>query len=158
MTSRTLGKWRRDVFGRICQLYLSSEETLYGAAGGFAGREARRFFETLKLVCTGRGRAADILGDDMVRRLEEAGAVYICGTGQYGMRMLDAAGALNVEIRGILTPEKDREFLRGFRVYRPEDAPDKSLPAVLAVSHYRSGMFEKALREAGFCTVLHVRF
>lgn len=158
MTPRALGKWRRDVFGRICQLYLSSEETLYREAGGFAGREARRFFETLKLVCTGRGRAGDILGDDMVRRLEEAGAVYICGTGQYGMRMLDAAGALNVEIRGILTPEKDREFLRGFRVYRPEEAPDKSLPAVLAVSHYRSGMFEKALREAGFCTVLHVRF
>ncbi len=161
-----LRKWRRDVFGRIRQLYLSSEETLYGARGGFAGPEAGLLFEILKLICTGRARAIDILGEETCALLEGGSgsaeavppAVYLCGTGQYARRIIDAVGALNVEIRGILSPEKDRECLQGFRVRRPEEAPDKDLPVVLAVSHYRREAYEKALRDAGFTKIMQVSF
>ena len=153
-----LGKWRRDVLGRIRVLYLGSEETLYSEAGGHAGEEVRRLFEVLKLTTTGRARAADILGNAFLKQAEACGEMYICGDGQYAERALDLLGALDVCVPGIIVPKKTRRAVRGIRVFLPEEVPDPSIPVLLAVSHYRSEEYEAELRRSGFTDILHASF
>ena len=154
-----LRKWSRDVLGRIRTLYGTAEEELYRQNGGTVDEATALLFDMLRETTTGRARAADILGTDFCGKLEEAGAVYICGTGQYACRLTDALSALDVEIRGVIALEEDlrgRRTFRGFRLFLPEAVPDRSLPCVIALSHYNEDRYREALTRCGFETILSV--
>ena len=154
-----LRKWSRDVLGRIRTLYGTAEEELYRQDGGTVDEATALLFDMLRETTTGRARAADILGTDFCRKLEEAGAVYICGTGQYACRLTDALSALDVEIRGVIALKEDlrgRRTFRGFRLYLPEEVPDRALPCVIALSHYNEERYREALTRCGFETILSV--
>lgn len=187
-------KWQRDIFGRIRQLYLQSEETIYAQKGGHVDEEIRRMLEILKLMASGKARAEDILGKEMCDSLlslasgkpGEPPQVYICGMGQYAERTIDLVGALGIVIRGILVREKHQKAFRGFPVYSIADCPvagypmaddptadyltvdcstadypiigKKAIPVILGVSHYQREEYERALKQAGWEKVIHVRF
>ena len=154
-------KWLRDVAGRIRVLYLQAGESLYRAELP-SGEETSVFLlELLRQTTTGRERAVDILGEETVRQIEEAKAVYVCGSGQYARRILDAAGALDTEIRGVLEQDgviAGRKTFRGFKVLDPAEVTDRSLPVLLAVSHYAVEKYREMLERAGFEKLLSVRF
>ena len=159
-------KWRRDVFGRLRQLYAQSEGKIFGQRGGHVGEEVRRMFEVVKLVTVGEAQAEGIMGEELCRKLKslpegqegEAPQVYICGMGQYAERVIEMAGALGIVVRGILVGKKDRRAFRGFPVYQVGEAQEKELPVIMGVSHYGQEEYEKALREAGYRNVIYVRF
>ncbi|GEM_PF-2877934 len=153
-------KWSRDVAGRIRVLYAASEKDIYREEGTFVDETTRSLLELVRQTTTGRERAKDILGEEMCLRLEEAGEVYICGTGQYANRMADAVGALNVTIRGFLAkPEacEGKRALRGFPLLSLEKA-DPHVPTILAVSHYQAGEYRKLLQDAGYQRILETSF
>ena len=79
-----VNKWRRDIFGRIRQLYYSSEETIYYETGENVpegpdteknGRsketevssteEVRRLFETIKLIEPGKAMGSEVFGENL---------------------------------------------------------------------------------------------
>lgn len=157
---RAVKQWQRDIFGRLRQLYLQSEERIYAQKGGHVDEEIRRVFEILKLTASGRARTEDILGREMCAELTsaasaspgEARQVYICGMGQYAERMIDLAGALGLVVRGILVREKQQNAFRGFPVYPlfETEKQDRTIPVILGVSHYQREEYEYALKQAGY--------
>lgn len=159
-------KWQRDIFGRLRQLYLLSEDTIFHQKGGHVSEDIRRMFELVKLTASGRARAEEILGKEQCSFLESlpadekegAAQVYICGTGQYAERVMDLVGTLDVVIRGILVQEKTRKAFRGYPVCEIRKVKDRSVPVLMGVSHYTRGDYEKALSEAGFDRIIPVRF
>lgn len=159
-------KWQRDIFGRLRQLYLLSEDTIYHQRGGHVSEDIRRMFELVKLTAPGRAKAEEILGEEMCSFLqslpadEEKGAaqVYICGTGQYAERLMDLVGTLDVVIRGILVIEKTRKTFRGFPVYDIREARERSVPVLMGVSHYTREKYDRALSDAGFTRIIRVKF
>ena len=177
-----LGKWVRDVLGRIRKLYLASDEkackeaaegsrksplpdavkkSIYNQPGGHVDEQTAVLFEFLKETATGRSRAAEILGEQTCSEIERAGAVYLCGSGQYLHRMIEVIGALEVEIKGvIMAPDecRGRKTLRGFRIFAPDECAEKELPVVLAVSHYHAEKYKKLLAECGFEQLTEVSF
>lgn len=168
---KAVQKWRRDIFGRIRQLYLQSEETIYFQEGGHVDEEIRRLFQIVKLTSSGKARARDILGEDLhvlVSSLSEgsgseATQIYLCGTGQYAERMMDLAGAVDLVIRGVLVTEKDRNAFRGFPVIGIDreaalSDKEKEIPVILSVSRYKREEYEEKLEQAGYRYIIHVRF
>lgn len=159
-------KWQRDIYGRLRQIYLQWEESIYNQKGGHVDTQVRRMFQVLKLHAPGRARAEDILGKSLCRQLEllpekaENGVpqVWICGMGQYAERMIDLIGTLKVLIRGILVTQKSREAFRGFPVYEVAEGRERSIPVILGVSHYSREEYETALEQAGYRNVLRVPF
>lgn len=159
-------KWQRDIYGRLRQLYLLSEETIYHQEGNTVDEEVRRLFQMVKLTASGRARAQDILGREFCQVLEtlpgepegSAPQVYLCGMGQYAERAIDLVGALGVVIRGILVKGKDRKAFRGFPVYEIGEATDRSLPVILSVSHYQREEYRQLLLESGYTRLWDARF
>ena len=154
-------KWTRDIAGRIRVLYLQSEEKLYPACPPDPAGETALLLELLKQTSTGKARAEDILGKEMIQRLTKAGSVYVCGSGQYANRMLDVLGALDVEICGILKTDRaaeSRKTFRGFPVLDPFKEADRKRPVVMAVSHYQTEKYRRILAEAGFTDLFFVTF
>ncbi len=157
-------KWQRDIFGRLRQLYLASEESIYWQKGVSVSRETGRIFEILKLMSPGKAQAEDILGKETCGILQtlsprEKGTppqVYVCGTGQYAERMVHFAGALGLVVRGILVTEKQEQALWGFPVYHVKEAPDKTVPVLLSISHYNKETYTRLLAEEGYGKVIEV--
>lgn len=150
-------KWSRDVLGRIRTLYLSS-----GADSDlWEGTGCNALYAMLCETTTRRARALAILSERTCFLLEQVGEVYVCGAGQYMNRILDAVGALDVVIRGILVSPDDQVLsrsIRGFRVCLPEEAADKQTAVVLAVSHYRAERYVSLLEKAGFRNIVRTGF
>ncbi len=160
-----VGKWRRDIFGRLRQLYRSAEDIIYHQEGGKADEEIRRLFEVVKLTTPGKAQAEDILGADTCSLLsslssgsEAAPEIYICGTGQYAERAIGLAGALGAIIRGVLVTEKSQNSFCGFPVYEIREAQNTSLPVLVSVSHYTRGEYERALRKTGYTEFVYPGF
>lgn len=159
-------KWMRDVLGRIRTLYLSADADASNRPQSMGDaedipEEACLLWTMLCETTTGTGRAETILGEEAVLRLEQLQEVYICGFGQYMNRMLDAIGALNVVIKGIIASPEDREkraAVRGFRVYTPAEIPDRQTAVVLAVSHYNEAPYLSLLKNEGLDHILRVSF
>ena len=154
-------KWTRDIAGRIRVLYLQSEEKLYPACPPDPAGETALLLELLKQTSTGKARAEDILGKEMIQRLTEAGSVYVCGNGQYANRMLDVLGALAVEICGVLETDRaaeGRKTFRGFPVLDPFKEADRKKPVIMAMSHYQTEKYRRILTEAGFRDLFFVTF
>ena len=154
-------KWERDVAGRIRILYSSAQERIYKEEATDGGFVSQVLLEMMRQTTSGSARAEDILGKEMTLEISGCPAVYICGSGQYAHRMLDVIGSLPVEIRGILEEGGEvqgRKTFRGFRVLDPVREGDRSLPVVMAVSHYRQEGYIRLLKEAGYEKLLSVTF
>lgn len=154
-------KWTRDIAGRIRVLYLHSEKDLYLSYPPSSEEPTAPLMELLRQATTGPARAEDILGKEMIQKLEQAGSVYICGSGQYAHRILDVVGALDVEICGVLERNglvAGRKNFRGFPVLDLLGEADHTKLVVLAVSHYQAEEYRKALTEAGFTRLCSVSF
>ena len=153
-------KWVRDVLGRIRMLFLASEEYEASPAGTEGmPEEAELLYLMLSETTTGRGRAVSMLGSENCGLLEKHEEVYVCGSGQYMNRILDAAGALDVIVKGVIvSPEEGegRKSMRGFRKYAPEEVGDKDTAVVLAVSHYSSDRYARMLEEAGLDNIVRI--
>lgn len=153
-------KWMRDVLGRIRVLYLASEECgASSVATDTMPEEAELMYLMLSETTTGRERAVSMLGSETCASLEKLCEVYVCGTGQYMNRILDAAGALELVVKGIIVPPEEREkrmSIRGFRTCAPEEVTDKETAVVLAVSHYTADRHVLMLEEAGLINIVRV--
>lgn len=161
-----LQKWQRDILGRIRQIYQMSEEVIYHQIGGTIDEECRRLFDVVKLVTPGKGKAYDIIGEDLCQALyqqcfnQEKGypEVYICGTGQYAQRTMELLGALGFVIRGIIDPEKEQPTFAGFPVYEALELKGCEIPVVLAVSRYKKEEYKATLEMANWKHIMEIRF
>ena len=170
-------KWRRDIFGRIRQLYSSSEEKIYNEEGGNVpgedSEEIRRIFEIVKLTEPGRASSRDLFGeklsdnlagrpipiedDSVIHSTKEycnINEMYICGEGQYAARSAEILGAYDIVVKGVIVQSKEHNSFRGFPVYDINDDLDTDLPVLISVSHYTSGEYEEALKKRGFSEIL----
>ena len=148
-------KWRRDVFGRIRQLYLESGNDVIGESSEAASESVRRVFDMLKLISPSEKELVSILPQDFIEKVK-GGSVYICSEGQYANRMIDLATALDVAIKGMIVFEKDRNALRGIPVIIADEITDKDIPVILSVSHFNKERYRKLLDEIGMREVLDI--
>ncbi len=137
-------KWQRDMFGRINQLYENSAGTIGLENGGTVDEEIRRAFAMIKL--------AHWRMDSL--NITEC---YLCGTGQYTRRAIEAVGAQDAVIRGIIVLEKDRNSFCGFPLIAAEEA-NPEIPVVLSVSRYTKDEYREALENGIFRRILESEF
>lgn len=102
---------------------------------GIVGEEIKRLLETVKL---------------MHWRTEKLSIseCYLCGTGQYTERAIEALGAQDIIIRGIIVLEKNATAFKGFPLITVEEA-DKSIPVVISVSKYMKKEYSDAVKANG---------
>ena len=137
-------KWQRDIFGRINQLYEISEVTIAGESGGNVDEEIRRAFEMIRLS---HWRTDPL----------DLSECYLCGTGQYTRRAVEALGAQDTIIKGIIVMEKNKRSFCGFPLITAEEA-DPRIPVVLSISRYAKDGYKKALENREIKRVLEVDF
>jgi glycosyltransferase involved in cell wall biosynthesis len=137
-------KWQRDIFGRMNQLYSGSAETIEDESGGHVDEEIRRVFESIKL---GHFRT-EKLG------ISEC---YLCGTGQYTERAIQAVAAQDIIIKGIIVLEKKRKSFGGFPLVLAEEA-EINVPVVVSVSKYSKGEYMEALGRHGLNKIIELSF
>ena len=137
-------KWQRDIFGRINQLYENNSDSISAMRGGNNGEEIRRVFEIIKLS---HFRTPSLPFSEC----------YLCGTGQYTVRAIQAVGAQDIIIRGILVPEKKRSSFCGFPLVTFSDiSPD--IPIVLSISHYTKEAYINPLKKMGITALIEMEF
>lgn len=154
----SLDKWKRDVLGRIRMLYTETREDIYHMSGGYVDETTRRILEVIRETTSTRARAEYIMGVETCSRIEQCGKVYICGTGQYGHRMVELIGALDVEIKGIISKDNEKKTFRGFPVVKPEEFSERDAWVVMAHSHYQSQVYHGILDSMGIKNLLEVKF
>lgn len=137
-------KWQRDIFGRLNQLYAGSAESISKEKGGNVNEEIRRAFESLKL----RYFRTEKLG------ISEC---YLCGTGQYTERTIQALAAQDIIIKGIIVIEKIKKSFGGFPLVKVEEA-DVDIPVVLSVSKYSKDEYRNALRAQGIINMIEIEY
>lgn len=140
---RAVRKWRRDIYGRIRQLYFATEESIYWQCGGNVDENVRRMFQMIKLGAIGKGQAEDILAGKMISN--NVTEVYLCGMGQYAERMIGVMSALDIIVKGILVLEKKTNSFRGFPVIQISEAKKIDVPIILSVSRYYADEYMEAL-------------
>ena len=138
------GKWQREVFGRLNQLYETNAEAIEKMPGGTVSEEMRRAFKMVKLQHF-RAEVPDIR------------ECYLCGTGQYTERAISAVGAKDIIIRGIITLNKDKAAFRGFPLVDASEA-DRDVPVILSVSRYYAEEYKAALRANGITDITEMKF
>ncbi len=128
-------KWQRDIWGRVNQLYEANAESVSLQGGGHVDEEIRRAFHMLKL---GHFRTKSL-------GITEC---YLCGTGQYTERAIQAVGTQGIIVRGIISLEKGGMGFCGFPLISPGEVR-KEVPVILSVSHYKKQAYVEALSEYG---------
>jgi glycosyltransferase involved in cell wall biosynthesis len=157
-------KWRRDIYGRIRQLYLENERDIYSMPGGNAGEEIRHMFNLVKLDTCGPAQAEEILGSsfkDLQEALSDTNEVYVCGTGQYSERIIGVLGALDIIVKGVMVLKKERNSFRGFPVRCIEDSTEDGTgdtPVVLSVSRYYADEYVDELKRCGYKKIVMTYF
>lgn len=148
-------KWRRDVFGRIRQLYLEAGNSASGDHSLGANESTKRIFDILKMISPSAVDAEMILGSDLYGQLREEKEIFICSDGQYANLMIDLATSLDLVIRGAIVLEKKRNSLRGIRILTPDEISEeqKDIPVVLTVSHFTRDRYRAALTKTGFTKI-----
>lgn len=150
-------KWQRDIYGRICQLYLSSEKDIYGKPGGNIDESVRQLFHVIKLNNIGIAQTEDIL-EGTIDHFDHVTEVYVCGTGQYTNRTIKEMAALDIVVKGVLVKEKSRESFMGFPIYEISSVEDKNTKVVLSVSRYYADEYMEELKYNGLHNILKVKF
>lgn len=161
MLMKAVNKWRRDMFGRLRQLYSISESAIYNMHGGTVNGEMKRAFETLKLLTPGPSQAKDVLGEEMVTKLTSNNVtdVYLIGLGQYTERMIGIMGSLDIAVKGIIVPDrKGRNSAFGIKLYSASEVKDKATPVIFSASRYYKDVYEPLLKETGMENVIKVSF
>lgn len=140
-----MGKWQRDIYARLNQLMRmvvgEDEPTESKTAkdedsdAGFFSKEIKRALETVKILHY-RTQKLDI------------SECYLCGIGAYTERAIEAVGAQNIIIRGIIVLDKTAPAFRGFPVVSIDEA-DKNIPVVLSVSRYTKDEYREAVEANG---------
>ncbi|MBR6403094.1 MAG: glycosyltransferase [Eubacterium sp.] len=131
-----LRKWQRDIFGRLNQLYEQNSDVISKMKGGNVTEEIRRIFEIVKL-------SHFRIDETKAKQFTEC---YLCGTGQYTRRAIQALGDQGVIIRGIISLENDKQkAFGGFPVISAEEA-DSEIPVILSVSKYSKDEYKQILK------------
>jgi Glycosyltransferases involved in cell wall biogenesis len=132
---RAFAKYRRDIFGRLNQLYIQAGDGILNSSGGYVDEEIRRAFEIVKILHW---------------RVEKLPITecYLCGTGQYTERAIEAVGAQGIIIRGIIVLDKTAEGFKGFPMITVGEA-DAKIPVIFSVSRYYKDEYLGALQERG---------
>ena len=142
--ARAFCKWQRDIYGRIHQLYEKDAGSIEGLPGGHVNEEIRRAFAMIKL---GHFRMPPLPFTEC----------YLCGTGQYCVRAMQAAGAQDVVILGVVVLQKTGRAFRGFPQVLAGEIK-KDIPVILSVSGYTKDAYRKVLEEQGAEQVLEMNF
>lgn len=150
-------KWQRDIYGRICQLYLSSEKDIYGKPGGNIDECVRQIFNVIKLNNIGIAQTEDIL-EGTIDNFAHVSEVYVCGTGQYTRRTINEMAALDIVVIGVLVKEKSKKSFMGFPIYEISSVEDKNTTVVLSVSRYYADEYMAELKYNGLHNILEVKF
>lgn len=150
-------KWQRDIYGRICQLYLSSEKDIYGKPGGNIDECVRQIFHVIKLNNIGISQTEDIL-EGTINQFDHVLEVYVCGTGQYTRRTINVMAALDIVVKGVLVKEKRKNSFMGFPIYEILSVEDKNTKVVLSVSRYYADEYMAELTHHGFHNILKIKF
>ena len=137
-------KWQRDIFGRLNQLYTAHADTISRMPGGSLSEEVRRAFEMVKL--------SHYRVDKLP--IKEC---YLCGTGQYTERAIEAVGAQDIIIRGIISLDNDRSSFRGFPIVEVSELC-QDIPVILSVSKYSVEEYRQALKEVGINELVEMKF
>lgn len=149
-------KWRRDIYGRIRQLYLISEESIYSESGGNLDATIALLFNMIKLATPGVAYAKDILSEEFLSMgIDE---VYLCGTGQYTERMIGIMGALDIVVKGVLVDEKKQKSFRGIKVYELAHIKNLDAPVILSVSKYKEERYVNKILEIDSKKLIRVDF
>ncbi|MBO4637373.1 MAG: glycosyltransferase [Clostridiales bacterium] len=147
-------KWRKDVFGRIRQLYLEAGNDVAGEASASVSETVQSVFDVLKLIAPPEKEAEIVLGEETLRIIRERGEIYICSDGQYANRMIDMAASFDVVIKGMIVFDKKRRALRGIPVLTFDEISDRDIPVLLTISHFTRERYREALKLLGMKTIL----
>ena len=82
---------------------------------------------------------------------------YLCGTGQYTERAIEAVGAQDIIIRGIISLDKDRSSFRGFPIVEVSELC-QGIPVILSVSKYSAEEYRQALKEVDINELVEMKF
>lgn len=150
-------KWQRDIYGRICQLYLISEKDIYAKPGGNIDESVRQIFHIIKLNNIGIAQTEDIL-EGSIDHFDHVSEVYVCGTGQYTKRTINEMAALDIVVKGVLVKEKCKKSFMGFPIYEISSVEDKNTKVVLSVSRYYADEYMAELKHYGFHNTMKIKF
>ena len=137
-------KWQREIFGRVNRLYEENADHIKELPGGHVDEEIRRAFSMIKL-------------SHYRTKKFPFTKCYLCGTGQYTERAIEAVGARDVIIAGVLVLEKNGAAFHGFPQLLITEA-DANIPIVLSVSGYHAEEYKKAFREHGLKDIFTMEF
>lgn len=154
---KAVKKWRRDILGRIRQLYNISEEKIYNQNGGCVDETVRQIFNIIKLDNIEKCQTKDILGQD-INKFNDIKEIYICATGQYAERAISMMASLDIVVKGVLVKHKNKNSFKGFPVYEISSLKDRNTSVVLSVSRYYSEEYKKMLNENGFEKIIKINF
>ena len=135
---RAYRKWQRDIFGRLNQLYEQNSNVISQMKGGNVTEEIRRIFEIVKL--------SHYRFDENEIKALNISECYLCGTGQYTRRAIQALGEQGVIIKGIISMESDKKAFAGFPIIHAS-AADPEAPVVLSVSRYTKEEYKKIIQK-----------
>lgn len=161
------GKWQRDIFGRLNQIMrmvagtdqpVESNKTQSESKSGQTKTETQNTQSQTKSQNDGASSSggASFFSEEIKRALETVKLMhwrteklditecYLCGVGQYTERAIEALGAQNIIIRGIIVLDKTAPAFRGFPVISVQEA-DRSIPVVLSVSKYSKDEYREAV-------------